>query len=320
MDDREELDSGVLRLPKECFQRTANAYRYIERLAPPAERGAFGARIRRKARSVLSAAARYANPTVSPLSPPARSTRRKLHRYYERILTDGALTSRFVEHYLGGIPLEPDSVILDYGCGRGRALAALARQGHRRLYGMDVYRDPFWEQIDATFVELPLSCGDLYPFRSGSCDVVLNLMMLACLPPAALESHIDQMARIVRSGGWLAVVERNDRAAAVRRFRNFPGAPFVHDLDRLERLCAAAGFELVEQSYEAVYLPVLPMIVNLLRQWITPSEQFDLIDAGPKSWLDRLVYRLQRPERRGMKLMKFRKAHSTTAVGQRRSA
>jgi SAM-dependent methyltransferase len=118
-----------------------------------------------------------------------------------------------------GLWLNPDSRILDYGCGYGRALGVLESKGFENLVGFD----PAPAMIRSARGRYPsIRFEVLEDFRSipladASVDAVMLFAVLTCVPGnRAQRDIIDEITRVLRPAGilyvsdmWLQTDERN---------------------------------------------------------------------------------------------------------------
>jgi len=115
--------------------------------------------------------------------------------------------------------LEPDSALLDYGCGYGRSAGILSTNGFQRVVGVD----PAAEMIAIARRDYPQLHFEVMtnPPRVGapdaSFDGALLVAVLTCVPADNDQRAIvAEIARVLRSGGvlyvgdlWLQNDERN---------------------------------------------------------------------------------------------------------------
>jgi SAM-dependent methyltransferase len=123
---------------------------------------------------------------------------------------------------LAAMGAKPGLRILDAGCGSCTHAARLARAG-LAVVGLDfsaaaleTARETLARRGLAGSVELRQ--GDLcaLPFRDGEFELVTCWGVLMHVPE--LERALDELARVLRSGGRLAVMENNCRSWQVRRW------------------------------------------------------------------------------------------------------
>lgn len=96
---------------------------------------------------------------------------------------------------------------LEAGCGAGRLLAWLAREGAAPI-GLDP--DPAQlarARAEAPAVPLVAGVGEALPFASGSLDLVLYFNSLHHVPLARQWQALAEAARVLAKGGELLVVE-----------------------------------------------------------------------------------------------------------------
>jgi len=103
--------------------------------------------------------------------------------------------------------LKPSALVLDYGCGYGRTLAALHREGWINTLGVDASRAMIERgrrenpQLKLEHIGgLPLSEPD------GAFDAILVLAVLTCIPTDAEQARlVGELTRVLRPGGLLFV-------------------------------------------------------------------------------------------------------------------
>jgi SAM-dependent methyltransferase len=115
--------------------------------------------------------------------------------------------------------LSPDSRILDFGCGYGRALGYLFEQGYRNLIGFDpaaamvaMARDRY-PQIESKV----LTVAPSLPLMEASVNATLLFSVLTCVPTdEGQRAIVAEIERVLRPGGllyisdlWLQTDERN---------------------------------------------------------------------------------------------------------------
>jgi SAM-dependent methyltransferase len=120
--------------------------------------------------------------------------------------------------------LTRSSLILDYGCGYGRALELLWREGHRNLMGVD----PAPRMIETARTRIPrVRCERIVDpprvdLASASIDAVLLFTVLTCVPTDdGQRGIIDEIHRVLRPGGLVYIsgsvaADRRSEPAAVR--------------------------------------------------------------------------------------------------------
>jgi 2-polyprenyl-6-hydroxyphenyl methylase/3-demethylubiquinone-9 3-methyltransferase len=97
--------------------------------------------------------------------------------------------------------------ILDAGCARGRFLRQLNASG-ARLFGVDL-TEVFLHSAHANVPDAGVAGGSIgaLPFAEGSFDSVYCIETLEHLPDT--EAALAEMARVLRPGGTLLVIDKN---------------------------------------------------------------------------------------------------------------
>ncbi|WP_428565916.1 MAG: class I SAM-dependent methyltransferase [Solidesulfovibrio sp. DCME] len=161
--------------------------------------------------------------------------------------------------------------VLDAGCGTGKVLDTLARDGDVKAFGLD---------LSATALDLARRRGPLaltrasaaaLPFADASFDAVLSLDVLANLPPRLLPTALADCRRVLVPGGRLicnivafqALYSEHDRAVGVvRRYTR----------GQLARLLAGAGFVTERLTYANTLLFPAAALVRLARRRPRPGQ------------------------------------------------
>jgi SAM-dependent methyltransferase/uncharacterized protein YbaR (Trm112 family) len=169
----------------------------------------------------------------------------------------------------------PGELVVDLGCGSGRALLWNRDLG-ASLLGIDIA--PFFSHDARAHVDLLL--GDLrtLPFADGTFDKAWSLDVLEHLSPEALAGMLGEAARVLKPGGGLFVythVRRNAPIAAglrwinrlatwlerrglidlrQERLRKSDHLNPLRDIPHLEQVADAAGFRIGRIRY---YTPIV---------------------------------------------------------------
>jgi SAM-dependent methyltransferase len=103
--------------------------------------------------------------------------------------------------------LPETALILDYGCGYGRAASELAVSGYPRVIGVDVSREMIARGKSLhTDLDLRHFDGGLLPFDAGSFDCCLLMAVLTGIPTDSGQRHVLQdIHRVLKQGGILIV-------------------------------------------------------------------------------------------------------------------
>lgn len=97
--------------------------------------------------------------------------------------------------------------IMDFGCGNGRYLEALARYGsNKNLYGLEVMIERVIEVNKKGFKVIPLSPdGDYLPFKSESFDIVFSSNVIEHIPRHLYLHYLVEIYRVLKPGGRFVV-------------------------------------------------------------------------------------------------------------------
>jgi SAM-dependent methyltransferase len=251
-------------------------------------------------------AAYYLHPFKSPFSPLTRLTNRRVEQYYYRTLNDRDLAKEWANHYLNGLLMRPGACILDHGCGRGRHLG-LASQLEYKIYGQDVVRHEWWQNLpNCGFQVVPPEAKSL-PWRDQVFDMVLNIEVISFMSPESLESHAQEVLRVLRPGGYWIILEANSGSYGAHIPRKHYGR--LHTLKETIQTATEAGFEELDASYEGFYAPFFPIFVDFFRKVCAPWP-LDLADH--RSWMASLI----KQQRRALWLLRLIKPKASFQLSE----
>ena len=110
-----------------------------------------------------------------------------------------------------------DSLILDVACGTGDLSLTLFENTGARVVGTDFCRPMLEIAAGKTSDRIPLIEGDALnlPFRDGAFEVVTIAFGLRNL--ASVEGGLAELRRVLKPGGWVAVLEFSRPANAMMR-------------------------------------------------------------------------------------------------------
>lgn len=155
----------------------------------------------------------------------------ELHAYTTSYRMDVDRGTQFLAAFLEGVGSSPADPIVECGCGMGRNLLPLALAGHR-VVGLDhaeTALEAFRERAVAAEVSehVELLRHDLrepLPLADGTAGSLLDVTAIDNLVEAGdRRRYADELARVLRPGGWLLVVTFSWRDGYYRRW--LPGSP-----------------------------------------------------------------------------------------------
>ncbi|MEV5688143.1 MULTISPECIES: class I SAM-dependent methyltransferase [unclassified Streptomyces] len=148
---------------------------------------------------------------------------------------------------VGALGLRPGDAVLDAGCGTGRALPALrsAVGSGGTVLGVDLTPAMLKEAVRAgrerSGVLLLADAGRL-PLRTGALDAVFGAGLISHLSRPA--EDLKELARVVRTGGLLALFHPIGRAALAARHGRSITDDDLRAEPRLGPLLARSGWRL----------------------------------------------------------------------------
>jgi 2-polyprenyl-6-hydroxyphenyl methylase/3-demethylubiquinone-9 3-methyltransferase len=103
--------------------------------------------------------------------------------------------------------------VLDLGCGKGRFAARLRAEG-ARVVGLDLSAAML---ASARGLERVRGTGRRLPFAAGAFDGVFAVEVFEHMEPGGIEATLDEVGRVLRPGGTVAIVDKNAAALDARR-------------------------------------------------------------------------------------------------------
>ncbi len=115
--------------------------------------------------------------------------------------------TRWLERQYDGVYLAPKDSVLDIGCGNGRNLIYLAKEFGIEGMGIDISKEAI-AYAKKNSAGLPLafethSIAEAVPLPDGSQTLVLDMMTSHFLNAEEREHLRDEIARVLKPGGWL---------------------------------------------------------------------------------------------------------------------
>lgn len=238
---------------------------------------------------------RVLNPLSNPLLPLSYWSKFRTEQYYQRTLNDKSLAKKWVEHYLSGLNLPKNALILDHGCGRGRNVGLLNQLGYQ-FAGQDMTSSSWWGNLmDSGFQIVPPDCEGL-PWKNSAFDLINDSLVVSYIPVKIFEVLIKEIRRVLKPGGYWVILAANNKSYGQKNFQIKNLLP----LDSMRSLAKNNGFKEIDVSYEGFYAPYFPLFINFIRKQCGPWN-FDLSDY--ESWLAEQTP----PEKRGLWLMRLRR-------------
>lgn len=136
--------------------------------------------------------------------------------FYTRVKAD--YLAALLDQHLDGVG-QPK--VLDVGCGHGDIHSHLLERKKMDLTGIDVATSVVDEarQLNPG-VSYDHYDGVRLPYDDGSFDAAYTICVMHHVPPAQWQAFMDEMRRIVRPGGLVAVFEHNPLNPLTRRLVN----------------------------------------------------------------------------------------------------
>ncbi|MBI9090881.1 MAG: class I SAM-dependent methyltransferase [Desulfobacterium sp.] len=127
--------------------------------------------------------------------------------YWDRKATDTTFSTpldldRFKSH------VSQQATILDIGCGHGRIMDQLYRQGFTNIVGVDFSRQML-KLGKASFPGLDFAQASLaLPFRNNSFDAVVLMAVLTCIPDGSHQKQLmKEITRVLKENGVVYITD-----------------------------------------------------------------------------------------------------------------
>ena len=172
---------------------------------------------------------------------------------------------------------------LDVGCGAGETARYLAGE-LRDLHGVDVSAEIIeTARVRNPSVRYATYDGDRLPYGDGEFDLAFAICVVHHVPPAQWTAFAHELARVVRPGGLVTVIEHNPvnplTRLAVARCA-FDDDAVLLRASRAARLLEAAGVDGVRSEYIVFHPFRSPALRTLERHvaWLPLGAQY--VTAG----------------------------------------
>jgi arsenite methyltransferase len=190
--------------------------------------------------------------------------------------------------------LTKHSRLLDVGCGAGHTSAYIAKNYHCLVTGVDISPDALhllqsFYQHEPFFKRMIFQEADAtnLPFADGFFDVVLCESVLFFIKDKKLV--LKEMARVVKSGGFLAVNEisigNNDHSDAIEKYfsrREFGG--YINHADKIIKHLAN-NFTIIIQDEHPIDLK--DHLLTELKHWAQPRGFLQMLELFHQAFVSK---------------------------------
>jgi len=127
--------------------------------------------------------------------------------YWDRVAPEKRFSHPLRADWLARYLTNPMPRVLDHGCGYGRTLAELHREGYTRSVGTDFSEAMLLRaRREVPSSKLVRNDGSVLPIKSASIDVVLLFAVLTCVPDDDDQrALLAEVERVLRPGGLLYI-------------------------------------------------------------------------------------------------------------------
>jgi SAM-dependent methyltransferase len=120
-----------------------------------------------------------------------------------------------------GLVLGPQTRVLEFGCGCGRVLRALAEIAPVQLFGCDLHRGMVrWCQTHLRGQYVVSKPKPPLPYAAGQFDMVYALSVFTHMTDAPARAWLAELGRVTRPGGIAILSFWDEHAAAAEPFRD----------------------------------------------------------------------------------------------------
>lgn len=192
--------------------------------------------------------------------------KRHIDAFYERLLWDRNFAQQFVSGHLRTD--FQSKVVLDAGCGRGRATAALALLGVECV-AIDLYEHEFWHRLSQPLFAIA-DIGSM-PFRASWYDACVCLTVLTNVQDD--KDTLKEIHRVLKPDGTLVlqVANTNNLKSAVTGRKLDPAHKRTYEKKQVESLVRELGFKVRLSNAIGFYSPFLTRFINDLmtqKMWL----------------------------------------------------
>lgn len=191
---------------------------------------------------------------------------------------------------LDRIPIRPDSVVLDIGCGSGRTACYIAKKYGTHVFALDKSEKMLAKAKTRALIEgaeVNFICGDALdmPFADEVADVVLLESVLVFLPVLPV---LSECRRVLKEGGVLAGIEilAGEKLSAAEK-KKIERTCGLHGLFTLKEWLAAfekAGFSSLDVKYGG-----LPGPARAFKELLYPDTPLPSVSGEPFPDFKKLV-------------------------------
>ena len=157
--------------------------------------------------------------------------------------------------------------ILDCGCGTGSNLEMLRSFGH--AVGFDLTRSgvAFAQRHGHAVAQASIAA---IPFPTATFDLVTSFDVFQCLPNAVERAGIEEMARVLKPGGWMLL---HVAALDILHGRHSVLSQEVrrYNASRLRRIVEFAGLKVERLTFDHASLLPIILPVRMWHRWSAPD-------------------------------------------------
>lgn len=225
------------------------------------------------------------NPLRNPYSPFVYPSRRNFKYFYENNLIGNVqFAEEFKNFFLSKVPLKEDSIVLDYGCGHGCAVALLNALGYKNIIAQDNVNFDYWKKMEALFFKNPIGTDDFFPYKDKSFDLITLFEVAMYIEKEELDNFFMNIARILKKGGHVVIEDNNSNSINPQ----YSSVGF-HDNEFLQQIFRKYNLELVELKRYGIIAKKMSYLFGLINQWFMPKKQFRRFQFYSITWMDKFL-------------------------------